>query len=82
MGIYISDYFQSYFQIKITLNVKNVLIGIVDKAELNLNQNQLVVLNHLILIGKMCVGKYKYGTPNNLKNMFEREMFIRNFLTI
>ena len=74
---YVSDYFQSFFDIRITLNVKHVLIGIADKAELNLNQEQLVVLNHLVLIGKMCISKYKYGTPINLRIMFEKEMLLR-----
>jgi len=77
---YVSDYFHRIFNVKVTLNVKHVLIGIADKAELSLNQEQLVVLNHLILIGKMCVSKYKYGTPINLKIMLEKEMLLRKFI--
>ena len=34
--------------------------------------------NHILLIAKMCISKYRYGTPINLIAMLENEMYIRN----
>ena len=34
--------------------------------------------NHVILIAKMCIGIFKYGTPVDIIAMFEREIRLRN----
>ena len=33
--------------------------------------------NYFILLGKMCVSKYKYGIPTDIVIMFEREYDLR-----
>ena len=76
---YVADYFQIRFNIRITFTAEMVLLGLVNKTDLSLNREQWVVLNHLIMIGKMCISKYKYGTPCNLNVMLYKELQLRRF---
>ena len=45
-----------------------------------LDKQKLKTINHILLIAKMCISKYRYGTPLNLIAMIEHEMFIRNVI--
>ena len=76
---YVADYFQIRFNIRITFTAEIVLLGLVNKTDLCLNREQWSFLNHLIMIGKMCISKYKYGTPCNLNVMLYRELQLRRF---
>ena len=55
-----------------------VIFGIESRNIPNLDKQQIRNLNHILLIAKMCISKYRYGTPINLIVMLENEMFIRN----
>lgn len=59
----------------ITLDAKSVLLGIISFE--NVSSKSLCIINHLILIAKMCISKYRYGTPVNLVLMYEREVSLR-----
>ena len=63
------------FNYKITLTKENILTGII--AMTNTSVDLLKHLNHLILIGKMCISKYRYGTPIDIIIMFENEVRLR-----
>jgi len=57
---------------------KTALFGIVGTEVYGLNKEQINIANNIILIAKMCIRKYRYGTPINLITMIEYEMRIRN----
>ena len=58
---------------KLQLTCADVLCGyqVDDSSE----ENKLI--NHIILIGKMCVGIFRYGQPLNITCIFERECRLR-----
>ena len=64
--------------INVVLDAHVVLLGMVDKNLFNLNTPQLKYVNQLIMIGKMCVSKFRYGMPLNIVLMFDKnEMKLR-----
>ena len=77
---YISDYISRLYDLKVTFNAKDVLIGIIDYEEKGLSKDQGNVVNHLILIGKMIISKFKYGTALNLEIMLSKELQLRRFV--
>ena len=42
------------------------------------NSSDGLVINHVILIAKMCISKYRYGKYFDLFPLFERELSLRN----
>ena len=66
--------FQKY-QIHLVLTRVEVLLGVYKKD--NFSRESLKYLNHLILVAKMCIGIYRYGTPIDIGISFERECYIR-----
>ena len=78
---YISNYIRSLYDVRITFSAKDVLIGIIDNEEIGLSKDQGIVVNHLILIGKMIISKYKYGTALNLEIMLSKELRLRKFVS-
>ena len=69
---YIEQNIYHRYKIRVQLSVEQVLCGypLSNKHEKESNK----YINHLILIGKMCVSKYRYGTPIDLKIMFDTEI--------
>eukprot|EP00916_Digyalum_oweni_P006123 GHVL01010556.1.p1 GENE.GHVL01010556.1~~GHVL01010556.1.p1 ORF type:complete len:229 (-),score=2.89 GHVL01010556.1:211-897(-) len=61
--------------VRVKLNAKSVLLGVVCVE--NAGNVCLDIINHLVLIAKMCISKFRYGTPVNLTLMFENEMKLR-----
>ena len=61
--------------IYIKLDLTDVLFGYTKN---NLNAFEKQELNHIILVGKMCISKYKYGKQFNILCILERELDIRN----
>ena len=82
MWKYVTGLIRQIASINITLNEKNVLFGIVTKEIPELDKQKLKTINHILLIAKMCISKYRYGTPINLITMIEHEMLIRNVISI
>ena len=78
MWEYITQLTQKLFNIKIMITETMVILGIERQNLPNLNKQQVKILNHILLIAKMCISKYRYGTPINLIVMLEKEMLIRN----
>jgi len=59
----------------ITLTVTDCLFGFYSGSP---RENQLI--NKLIIIGKLCVSKYKYGKHPNIELLLRHELKIRNVL--
>ena len=74
---FISDIINKELEKKIILTAEIILFGIQDYKLINVNPKRCKFINHLILIGKMCVSKFRYGVPFNIKIMFEIECSIR-----
>ena len=75
LWIKVSDIFHQKHYKRISLSDKNKLFGIIKSVELTSLEKKY--LNHLILIAKMCISKYRYGTPINICIMFEQELTLR-----
>ena len=58
---------------RISLNVCNVLFGISGKFTKKVEK----CINFHILVGKMCISKYKYGNKYDMIAMFDNEMQMR-----
>ena len=71
----VKDVFYHKYQKQVILNEITILFGIVGSVFLSVEE--INCINHLILIAKMCISKYKYGTPIMLNIMFEKELSLR-----
>ena len=71
---HIESLFQTKFGKHIIIKKEDVLLG---KKRDTLNIDMFTYLNHLILIGKMCISKFRYGTPVDIILMFDKEMLLR-----
>ena len=58
----------------IKLKLKDVLFGY-NETE---NGSDVLAINHVILIAKMCISKYRYGKYYDLLFLIERELSLRN----
>ena len=74
------DSVETRFYIKFGTNIHisdvEALLGI--EIAPHLTKMQLRYLNHLILIAKMCISKFKYGTQLEILYIFEKECLSRN----
>ena len=63
----------------VTLSEQQKLLGVTspDFPELLVDR-----INHILLVTKMCVSKFKYGDYNNLRQIFDYETFIRKLTTL
>ena len=62
----------------IVFSISNVLFGI-NPGEIKLNNAKINLINHIILIAKMAIHKYKFSTVEikNLRYLFENEFSLR-----
>ena len=61
---------------KIKLTTADILVGCQRKD--NLLNRDIKYVNYLIILGKMCISKCKYGTPSHINSIFENELQLRN----
>jgi len=71
---HIESLFQTKLGKRIIIKKEDALLG---KKRDILNTDMFSYLNHLILIGKMCISKFRYGTPADIIIMLEKEMSLR-----
>ena len=76
--IKVKDIFHQKHNKTVQLSEEHILFGVV--VNLDLTADEKISLNNLILIAKMCISKYRYGTPINLGVMFEKELILRKLL--
>ena len=65
--------------IHLRINIAEAMLGIKSKIY---EKHITNIANHVILIAKMCIGIYKYGTPIDIKILFERELNLRKVYMI
>ena len=66
---------------RITLKEGSILTGFRSQEYPNLIQEELNLLNHVVLIGLMTIGKYRYGKAIDLVSTLQSECRIRNIKT-
>ena len=69
-----AEYAYLKFDKFIKLKLKDVLFGYKETE----NSGDVLAINHVILIAKMCISKYRYGQYFDLFLLFERELSLRN----
>ena len=70
----VEEYAYLKFDKLIKLKLMDVLFGY-NETE---NSGDVLAINHVILIAKMCISKYRYGKYFDLFFLFERELRLRN----
>ena len=73
-GKKLAEYAYLKFDKLIKLKLKDVLFGYKETE----NCGYVLAINHVILIAKMCISKYRYGKYFDLFLLFERELSLRN----
>ena len=66
----IEKYLAIYMGRSIKLSSSSILLGIDNSIA---SGNEQKIINHAILIGKMCISKFKYGKPTHLISLFQTE---------
>ena len=74
---YINNHIKSVTNINIKLNTNNILLGLVYTNFRHIKKHIVDYINYIILIGKLCISKFRYGKINNLYLIFEIEMSLR-----
>ena len=62
---FISSFIKSNTNKHINISRKNILLGITYLENKELNQREVNFINFTILLGKLCISKFKYGTLKN-----------------
>ena len=62
--------------VRIEITDQNILFGIA-KTEPQTKNSHLKIINHIILIAKMCISKAKFGSISNIFMIFELELAAR-----
>ena len=70
----IEEYAYLKFDKLIKLKLKDVLFGYNETK----NGSDVLAINHVIIIAKMCISKYRYSKYYDLFFLFERELSLRN----
>ena len=68
---------QRLFSVKIQLSAERVFLGIISHKYVQ--KKDLEKINHILLITKMTISKYKYGNHPNLFNLFQQDMYLRGY---
>lgn len=61
---------------KISITEKMALFGVTGN-EVKTNTKNINIINHLLLIGKVCISKVKYGTIKDINIVWSRELELR-----
>ena len=72
---FIESYFLTELDVKLHLQITDVLFGV---KKLNVKKEYLMKINHILLLGKMCISIFKKtNSPFRLKEFFEKQLQIR-----
>ena len=61
---------------RVIIDVKSAIFGMLKDDGLHQVERKLVNLS--ILVAKMCISKFKYGTPVNIIHLFDSELLVRH----
>ena len=73
---FVSSHIKKYTGHEIRLTTTDILFGI-EYNTLNKTREEVNIINHILLIGKMCISKFRYGKKMSLKLIFELEIELR-----
>ena len=74
---YVNNIIRSKVDIDIQLNINNILMGITSSEFPSQKRTTLEKVNSIILIGKLCISKFRYGKIKNLSLIFDLEFSLR-----
>ena len=66
----VGKYLAIYKGRSIKLSLSSILLGIDNFIA---SGNEQKIINHAILMGKMCISKFRYGKPTHLISLFQTE---------
>jgi len=70
---YVEDIIFKKYKMRMKLSSTEILCGYTERISLE----RYKYLNLLFLVAKMCVSKFRYGTPIDITIMFEKELLLR-----
>ena len=73
----VNNFIRTKFNVDISLNKKNILMGLSYNEFPTLKRTTSDLINSIILIGKLCISKFRYGKIKNLPLIFEIEYSLR-----
>ena len=79
---YVSSYIKSSINIQVNLNTKHILLGLTYSEHSSIKNKEIDFINAIILLGKLCVSKLRYGKINNIFLIFELELNLRKKLSM
>ena len=74
---HVLNYIRSKINIDISLSKKDLLLGLLYADHDNIERRLIKYINHIILIAKLCISKFRYGKINNIYLIFDTEIFLR-----
>ena len=74
---HVTSYIKSSIDVAIKLSSKDILLGIDYQNHKNIKKKDINYINYIILLGKLCVSKLKYGKLKNIYLIFDLEINLR-----
>ena len=74
---HVINYIKSSVNVTFNLSTRDILLGVEKSEHRYLSKKELNYINFIILLGKLCVSKFKYGEIQNIYLIFELEINLR-----
>ena len=74
---HVTKYIKSSVNGNFKLSTRDILLGLEHAEHRDLRKKDLNYINCIILLGKLCVSKFKYGENQNIYLIFESEIILR-----
>ena len=75
--LHIVNLIKSRVNVDFDLKRNDILLGLAYTDFTHIKREIINYINHIILIGKLCISKFRYGQINNIFLIFEIEMSLR-----
>ena len=74
---HVSSHIRSVMNLGLKLSTKDILLGLEYSEHNDLRKKDINYINYVILLGKLCVSKFKYGEYKSIYLIFESELNLR-----
>ena len=74
---YVFRIIQAYTETNYQCTETNILLGITTKENTYSQEKRNGIANHILLIAKMCISKFRYGKYRNIQLIFDLELEAR-----
>ena len=74
---FVSTFIKSAIDIHINLSSKDILLGMRHSEHENIKNKEIDYINNMILLGKLCISKMRYGKLKNIYLVFDLELNLR-----